>query len=115
MGGVGIAEAVHMNGLDAHAGTAIATMAGADAVAGVFLAMAPFVEGVVLATHGGKSNVNLVGNMKIGVGFFVVFLHVFRSTVGAWVSSGSTWISLVVKMVGWFCGWSRGMRNRKPR
>lgn len=64
-----------MNGLDAHAGTAIATMAGADAVAGVFLAMAPFVEGVVLATHGGKSNVNLVGDMKIGVGFFVVFLR----------------------------------------
>lgn len=53
-GGVGIAEAVHVDGFDADAGTIIATMAGADALTGVFLAMAPFVESVVLATHGGE-------------------------------------------------------------
>lgn len=52
--GVGIAEAVHVDGFDADARTTIATVTGADAVAGVFLAMAPFVEGVVLATHGGE-------------------------------------------------------------
>jgi hypothetical protein len=49
---VGIAEAVHVDGFDADPGTTIATVAGTDAVAGVFLAVAPFVEGVVLATHG---------------------------------------------------------------
>lgn len=49
---MGIAEAVHVDGFDADAGTTIATMAGADALTGVFFAMAPFVEGVVLVTHG---------------------------------------------------------------
>ena len=42
-----------MDGLDADAGTAVAAVAGADAVAGVFFAVAPFVEGVVLSAHGG--------------------------------------------------------------
>lgn len=51
---MGIAEAVHVDGFDAYARTTIATVAGADVVAGVFLAMAPFVESVVLATHGGE-------------------------------------------------------------
>jgi hypothetical protein len=49
-----IAEAVHVNGFNTDAGTTIATVARADAVTGVFLTMAPFVEGIVLATHGGK-------------------------------------------------------------
>ena len=51
--GVRVAEAVHVDGLDANAGTAVAAVARADAVASVFFAVAPFVEGVVLAAHGG--------------------------------------------------------------
>lgn len=41
-----------MDGLNADAGTAVAAVARTDAVAGVFFAVAPFVEGVVLAAHG---------------------------------------------------------------
>lgn len=53
---MGVAEAVHVDSFNANAGTTIATVTRADAVAGVFLAMAPFVEGVVLATHCGEWN-----------------------------------------------------------
>ena len=100
---MGIAEAVHVDGLDAHTRTAIATVSGAGAVAGVFFAMAPFVEGVILATHDGQSKCIRREAWKLALACFLVFLHVFRSTGDAWVSSGSTWMSIVVKMVGCFC------------
>lgn len=48
---MGVAETVHMDGLDAHAGTAIPPVGGTNAVAGVLLAMTPFVKCEVLATH----------------------------------------------------------------
>lgn len=48
-----VAEAVHVDGFHAHARAAVSSVAGADAVAGVFFAVAPFVEGEVLAAHGG--------------------------------------------------------------
>ena len=51
-GGVGVAEAVHVDGFHAHTGAAVAAVAGADAVACVLFAVAPFVEGEVLAAHG---------------------------------------------------------------
>ena len=51
MGGMRVAEAMHMHGLDADAGAVIPTVGGTDAVAGVFFALAPFVECEVLATH----------------------------------------------------------------
>lgn len=49
--GVRVAEAVHVDGLNADAGTAVTALTRAGAVAGVFLAVAPFVEGVILAAH----------------------------------------------------------------
>lgn len=42
---------MHVHGLDADARAIIPTMGGTDAVAGVFFALAPFVECEVLATH----------------------------------------------------------------
>lgn len=48
-----VAEAVHVHCLDADSRAAVAPVAGADALAGVFFAVAPFVQGEVLATHGG--------------------------------------------------------------
>lgn len=49
--GMRVAEAMHVHGLDADARAIIPTMGGTDAVAGVFFALAPFVECEVLATH----------------------------------------------------------------
>lgn len=46
-----VAEAVHVHGLDADARAAIPAVGGADTVAGIFFALAPFVECKVLATH----------------------------------------------------------------
>lgn len=45
-------KAVHVDGLNADPGTAVAVVCGADAVAGVFFALAPLVKREVLATHG---------------------------------------------------------------
>lgn len=49
-----IAEAVHVNGFDTDSWAAFATVAGAYALAGVFFALAPFVECEVLAAHCGE-------------------------------------------------------------
>jgi hypothetical protein len=46
-----IAKAVHVNCFNAHAWTAVASVTGADALTGVFFALAPFVECKVLAAH----------------------------------------------------------------
>lgn len=48
---VRVAEAVHVDCLDANSGTAVPSVAGADAVSSVFFAVAPFVQGEVLAAH----------------------------------------------------------------
>lgn len=50
--GVRVAEAVHMHGLDADARATVPAVGGADVVAGIFFALAPFVECKVLAAHG---------------------------------------------------------------
>jgi hypothetical protein len=51
---VAIAEAMHVDGFNADAWAAFATMTGAYALAGVFFALAPFVECEVLAAHCGE-------------------------------------------------------------
>ena len=50
--GVRVAEAMHMHGLDADARATVPAVGGADVVAGIFFALAPFVECEVLAAHG---------------------------------------------------------------
>jgi len=50
-GGMRVAEAVHVHGLDADSRAVIPTVGGTDAVASIFFALAPFVECEVLATH----------------------------------------------------------------
>lgn len=49
-----IAEAVHVDGFNANARAAVATVAGAYALPGAFFALAPFVECEVLAAHCGE-------------------------------------------------------------
>jgi hypothetical protein len=49
--GVRVAETVHVHGLHADTRAAVPAVGGADAVAGIFFALAPFVECKVLATH----------------------------------------------------------------
>lgn len=65
---MGIAEAVHVHGLDADAGAAVASEAGADAVACVFFAVAPFVQGKELAAHSGfvisEGNIAAFGRLE---------------------------------------------------
>lgn len=51
LGGVRVAEAMHVHGFDGDAWAAVATVGGADIVSCVFLAVAPFVESEVLAAH----------------------------------------------------------------
>jgi hypothetical protein len=107
---VRIAKAVHVDGFNADAGTTIATVTRADAVAGVFLAMAPFVEGVVLATHGGR--VNLVRDMHVSTFLGVLFSSLQEQMCGVCrihLNITSSEDSGVV------CGESLGMRNGKPR
>lgn len=50
--GVPIAEAARVHSLDADTRTTIAAAMGADVVAGVFFAAAPFIKSEVLAAHG---------------------------------------------------------------
>jgi hypothetical protein len=51
-----VAEAVHVDGLDAYTRAAIATSTTANAVASIGFAVAPFIDGKILATHGGRCN-----------------------------------------------------------
>jgi hypothetical protein len=52
--GVRVAEAVHVDGLDADASAAIATGTTANIVASICFTVAPFVDGKILTTHGGR-------------------------------------------------------------
>lgn len=72
---MGVAEAVHVHRFDADAGAGVASVAGADAVACVFFAVAPLVQGEVLAAHfgfvsSGGNNCRLwsVGSFRRGWG-----------------------------------------------
>jgi hypothetical protein len=51
---VRVAEAVHVDRLNADSRTAVPSVAGADAVSCVFFTVAPFVQGEVLAAHDGE-------------------------------------------------------------
>lgn len=46
-----IAEALHVDGLDAHSLAAAAALARTGALAGIFFALAPLVEGEILTAH----------------------------------------------------------------
>lgn len=46
-----VAEAVHVNGLDADTRATVSAVGGADIVAGIFFALAPFVECEILTAH----------------------------------------------------------------
>lgn len=48
---VRVAEAVHVHGLDADSRAVVVSLCGAHALACVFFALAPLVQGEVLATH----------------------------------------------------------------
>lgn len=50
-----VAKAVHAGGFNADAGTVVVYVGGADGIAGIFLATAPVIDGVVLLAHGGFS------------------------------------------------------------
>lgn len=54
--GMRVAEAVHVDGLDAYTRAAIAPSTTANAVASIGFAVAPFIDGKILATHGGRCN-----------------------------------------------------------
>lgn len=49
--GMRIAEALHVDGLDAHSLAAAAALASTGALAGIFFALAPLVDCEILAAH----------------------------------------------------------------
>lgn len=67
---MGVAEAVHVHRFDADAGAGVASVAGADAVACVFFAVAPLVQGEVLAAHFGFAS---SGGIIVGFGRLEAF------------------------------------------
>jgi len=52
LGGMQVAEAMHVYRLDRYAGTAFMSVAHAHFLAAVFFALTPLVEGEELSTHG---------------------------------------------------------------
>lgn len=55
LGGMPVAEAVHVGGFDANAGTVVVYVGGAEGIASHLLTAAPVVDGIVLLAHGGFS------------------------------------------------------------
>jgi hypothetical protein len=54
LGGMPMAEAVHVNGFDGDTGTFVFFVGSADKVAGIFFTPTPFIYGEVLLAHVGR-------------------------------------------------------------
>ena len=72
-GGVGMAEAVHVDRLDAHSTAVVKAKTGTGSISGILFTMTPGIQGVVLAAHGDDDQINSVSkkNLETGAGKMV--------------------------------------------